>query len=132
MLLTDTNVLQRICLGSAIRHVNMLRARGVKLATTGHNAAELHRNLAKLGLSVEAVAIEADRTLEPFELIMPQEYLHWRNAADARLGEGGKPDWPLLAAALAIDAEIWSEDRDFFGTGVPVWSTPNLRFVQQD
>lgn len=36
-------------------------------------------------------------------------------------------DWPVLALALATDSAIWSDDRDFFGCGSPVWATPVLR-----
>jgi predicted nucleic acid-binding protein len=64
------------------------------------------------------------------ELIPAEEYEHLRHDADARLREGGKSDWPALAAALALEAEIWSEDVDFFGVGVPVWSTNNVQFVE--
>jgi predicted nucleic acid-binding protein len=35
-------------------------------------------------------------------------------------------DWPSVALALAIDAGIWSEDRDFFGCGLATWTTPVL------
>ena len=42
-------------------------------------------------------------------------------AARERLGQRGQPDWPVLAAAMLLDADIWSDDRDFFGVGVPVW-----------
>jgi predicted nucleic acid-binding protein len=32
----------------------------------------------------------------------------------------------LLALAWSLDADIWTTDRDFAGTGVASWSTPNL------
>jgi PIN domain len=32
----------------------------------------------------------------------------------------------VLALARDIDADIWTTDRDFAGTGVASWSTPNL------
>jgi hypothetical protein len=32
-------------------------------------------------------------------------------------------DWPILASALAIGCPIWTEDTDFFGCGVPTWTT---------
>ena len=32
-------------------------------------------------------------------------------------------DWPILAAALALDCPIWTEDRDFFGVGVATWTS---------
>jgi predicted nucleic acid-binding protein len=35
-------------------------------------------------------------------------------------------DWPSVALALFLDAEIWTEDRDFFGCGLPVWTTRTL------
>lgn len=32
-------------------------------------------------------------------------------------------DWPVLAAAFRLASQIGTEDRQFFGTGVPVWTT---------
>ena len=32
-------------------------------------------------------------------------------------------DWPVLASALALDCPIWTEDQDFFGSGVATWTT---------
>lgn len=132
MLLTDTNILQRVCLGRAVIHVETLQNRAVRIATTAHNAFELHRNLLNLGLSEVTARERVSAALGPFTLLEPDEYQHLAQAADARLQKGGKSDWPLLAAALATRASIWSEDRDFFGTGVPVWTTANLRFYQQE
>ena len=39
---------------------------------------------------------------------------------------GSTRDAHILALAWAVDADIWSSDRDFAGTGVATWSTPNL------
>jgi hypothetical protein len=36
-------------------------------------------------------------------------------------------DWPVVAAALAIDAEIWTNDNDFLGVGVATWTTDTLQ-----
>ena len=32
----------------------------------------------------------------------------------------------VLALAWSVDADVWTTDRDFAGTGVATWSTPNL------
>ena len=32
-------------------------------------------------------------------------------------------DWPVLATALALDCPVWTEDQDFFGSGVATWTT---------
>lgn len=35
-------------------------------------------------------------------------------------------DWPVVAAAVALAAGIWTNDNDFLGTGVPTWTTQTL------
>jgi predicted nucleic acid-binding protein len=35
-------------------------------------------------------------------------------------------DWPTVALALALEADIWTHDRDFFGCGVATWTTETL------
>jgi len=32
-------------------------------------------------------------------------------------------DWPALALAMQLECAIWTEDQDFFGTGVATWTT---------
>ncbi|MBB4153671.1 putative nucleic acid-binding protein [Sphingomonas jinjuensis] len=114
-----------------MRHVVALRERGVPLATTDRNAFELHRNLVgQLGLDEDEAMEEVDRVLAPFMLIGADEYDYLRDAARARLRQGGKSDWPALAAALAFGGQIWTEDVDFFGVGVAVWTTDNLPYLK--
>jgi predicted nucleic acid-binding protein len=36
-------------------------------------------------------------------------------------------DWPVVAAALALWTTIWTNDKDFFGTGVATWTTETLQ-----
>jgi hypothetical protein len=40
-------------------------------------------------------------------------------------------DAPTLALALALDCGIWTADHDFFGCGVPAWSTETLLWYVQ-
>ena len=35
-------------------------------------------------------------------------------------------DWPTVALALSMGIGIWTNDQDFFGCGVPVWTTETL------
>lgn len=41
-------------------------------------------------------------------------------------GNGSTRDAHVLALAWDTGADIWTTDRDFAGTGVATWSTPNL------
>lgn len=36
-------------------------------------------------------------------------------------------DWPVVASALVLSADIWTNDNDFLGTGVATWTTDSLR-----
>jgi predicted nucleic acid-binding protein len=47
-----------------------------------------------------------------------------RDAVPSR--NGSTKDAPVLALARSIDADVWTTDRDFAGTGIATWSTPNL------
>lgn len=35
-------------------------------------------------------------------------------------------DWPVLACALVIGCPVWTEDADFFGTGVATWTSDRV------
>jgi predicted nucleic acid-binding protein len=39
---------------------------------------------------------------------------------------GSIRDAHVLALAWSVDAVVWTTDRDFAGTGIASWSTPNL------
>ena len=45
---------------------------------------------------------------------------------------GSPSDAHVLACAWLLDADIWSYDRDFAGTGWPFWSNANLLRVLDD
>jgi predicted nucleic acid-binding protein len=47
-----------------------------------------------------------------------------RDAVASR--NGSIRDTHILALAWSVQGDIWTTDRDFAGTGVATWSTPNL------
>jgi predicted nucleic acid-binding protein len=51
---------------------------------------------------------------------------------EARRRVPGDPrDAPVVALALTLDCGIWTNDRDFFGCGLPVWNADTLRLRLQ-
>jgi len=56
------------------------------------------------------------------EWYQPQE-----QQALARISERDPDDWPALACALTLDCPVWTEDADFFGTGVATWTTSRVK-----
>lgn len=127
MLILDANVLVSAVVGRSDALIGATADRGVGLLVTEAQLGEARRVLVgKLGrprLAVEAALVQLGafvRTLEP------EIYESSEAAARTRLHERAQPDWPTLAAAIALGADVWSNDRDFFGVGVAVWSTRNV------
>ena len=56
------------------------------------------------------------------ELYQPLE-----QQALARISERDPDDWPALACALMLGCPVWTEDADFFGTGVATWTTSRVK-----
>jgi predicted nucleic acid-binding protein len=57
-------------------------------------------------------------------LVVSDVYTQVREEAEARIRD--PHDWSAVALALVMEAGIWADDQDFFGIGVPVWSTQVL------
>jgi predicted nucleic acid-binding protein len=53
-------------------------------------------------------------------------YSIFREEAQQRISARDPDDWPLVALSLFLQCPIWTEDTDFFGTGVAVWNTQNV------
>lgn len=68
-----------------------------------------------------ALTIVPVAALEP--LLGPCEVV-LRDAVASR--NGSTRDAHVLALAWSAEADVWTTDRDFAGTGVATWSTPNL------
>jgi len=53
-----------------------------------------------------------------------------REEAQARIRD--PEDWPTLALSLQLECAVWTEDQDFFGTGVATWTCATVeRFFGQ-
>jgi predicted nucleic acid-binding protein len=68
--------------------------------------------LEEIGRMVESV----DRSL----------YEDFENLARERVLTRDPDDWPIVAVALLLDFPIWTEDQDFFGSGVATWTTDRV------
>ena len=82
------------------------------LKKRGKSEAELSASLEHLGYIIEPV--ESDL------------YAAFESDARKRLRGRDESDWPVLATALALACAIWTEDADFFGTFVAVWTTSRI------
>lgn len=78
----------------------------------------------------EAVAARfwdaAVRVKEQSVTEVPEElYQHLKDEALSRLPRDAR-DWPVVALALSLGADILTGDEDFFGCGVATWTVETL------
>lgn len=62
-------------------------------------------------------------------MIEVEAYGAWEDEAKQRLKSRDPNDWPVLAVALTFGCGVWTEDADFFGTGVPTWTTDRVEIL---
>jgi predicted nucleic acid-binding protein len=53
-------------------------------------------------------------------------YRAYSTQAKQRIRARDIDDWPIVATALALGCPIWTEDMDFFGAGIPTWTTDRV------
>ncbi len=133
MIVLDANVLVSAILGKHTRAVlKTAMKRGLRFGAPLPQIEEAARVLIdKLFMPASEATGLLDELMRGVELIPEAGIAGFGGAARERLHTRAQSDWPVLAAALAYGAGIWSHDRDFFGTGAPVWSSRNIRFAPE-
>jgi predicted nucleic acid-binding protein len=109
----------------------LVAAHAAALVTTDRVVHEARRRIA-LGLKrpdllATVDALVAEMTVVPvaaLTLLLTQSEIALRDAVASR--NGSIKDAHVLALAWSVDADVWTTDRDFAGSGVATWSTPNL------
>lgn len=128
-LVVDANVILSAVIGG--RAADLMWKTRSELVTTAHTVQEVARYLPtladKAGISLE-VALGALRLLP---ITAHRRSLYGDRVAQARdLIESRDPDdVDLLALALKLKSPIWTNDRDFQGLGVEVYTTAQLAGV---
>ena len=129
-LVIDANILVRAVLGRRVREIIETYAEQASFFVPEVAYAEAEEHLPALVTRCGGNPDKALRFLRSLgglvDLIENEVYSQFESTARERLGGRDPDDWPILAAALAIGCPIWTEDTDFFGCGVPTWTTSRV------
>ena len=120
-LVLDANILIRASFGSRVSTQILRAQQSVDLFTPEICLRDAERHMAQIAAR-RAIPIElplraltaAMRCID----LLDEDFTSAHRSLSVKLLRDGD-DWPVLAAALALGATIWSEDQDFFGTGIP-------------
>ncbi len=105
--------------------------RSVALVTTDRAIEEARRRI-ELGMKQPELlellgALEMKMTVASVEALWPLvDQAAWALRHATNGANGSTRDAHILALAWEVGGDIWTTDRDFAGTGVATWSTPNL------
>jgi predicted nucleic acid-binding protein len=124
-LVIDANILIRGCLGMRVRTLIADYADRVDFFVAEANVAEAAHYIADLARAKnldETVCNEALLSLMAVVQMVENSVVESaREEALARIRDAN--DWPALALGLQLECAIWTEDQDFFGTGIATWTS---------
>lgn len=129
-LVLDANILIRAVLGKRVRELILAHAQTTQFFAPDVAYADARKYLPELlrkrGLEPDA-AMDFLGQLEAVVFPLDSE-LYGRVKADAlsRIEARDADDWPVLACALVLGCPVWTEDADFFGTGVATWTSDRV------
>lgn len=66
------------------------------------------------------------------EVVDRSLYEDFEELARARIASRDAGDWPVVATALMLAAPIWTEDQDFFGSGIATWTSNRIELYLRD
>ncbi len=130
MLVLDANILIRAVLGNKIRQLLMTFGESVEFFIPDVCVEDAEKYLPilfeKRNLPYDS-ALAVLTSLQPLLQIVDKN-LYQEHAIEAqqRMKNRDFHDWPVVATALTLACPIWTEDQDFFGSGLPIWTTDRI------
>ncbi|MBI2170445.1 MAG: PIN domain-containing protein [Chloroflexi bacterium] len=134
-LVLDANILIRAVLGRRVHVLLETYASHVHFLTPEVAYQEIRTHLPEI-LTRRGLAPTTARTLLEQGIlsrlpllvvpILHEVYAEREQEARKRLVGRDEADWPYLALALQLGCPIWTEDTDFFGSGVATWTTDRI------
>ncbi len=126
----DANILLRAVLGQRVRLLLFTYSNSVRFMAPRTVILEVEEHLpgllSKRGIPVDRAVEVLKAVVALLQIIDEDSYSACAVTARLRLEKRDVDDWPVLAAALALECPIWTEDSDFFGAGVATWTTDRV------
>jgi predicted nucleic acid-binding protein len=126
----DANILIRAVLGKRVRELIFDKVTTVKFFAPDVAYADARKYLPALlkkrGVNSTAAMLVLDRIECVVQSIDAELYEGMQQQALQRIAVRDADDWPVLACAMTLGCPVWTEDADFFGTGVATWTSDRI------
>lgn len=129
-LVIDANILLRAVFGASVLTLLNEHADTTGLYAPDVCFEEAQKHIPAISLRKKVNPLAAFEALERIsglvEGVSLSLYEEHEAAARRRIAARDPKDWPILATALILNCPLWTEDQDFFGTGIATWTTGNI------
>ncbi len=129
LLVLDANILIRATLGKKVRSHLMNFSDVVDFFTPDTCVEEAEKYLPiifkKRSIPFQP-ALEVFSFVKSFLKIVDKSIYQERAIEAQKRMKRDMQDWPAVATALLFNCPIWTEDKDFFGVGIPVWTSDRI------
>lgn len=135
-LVLDANILIRAVLGRRVRQILRLYGNDVRFCSPEVCFADARKYVVELAQHKGKESREALSFLEEIASLVQAVdvglYQNYEQRARRRIERRDSDDWPIIAVALMLDCPIWTEDRDFFGSGIALWTTDRVELYLRE
>ena len=126
----DANILVRAVLGQRVRLMLLEHADHIQFFAPDVAYQDAQKYLPGLLDKREVSGVVVEQVLGQLESIVQvmgaEVYGAMKTQALQRIAFRDADDWPVLACAMALNCPVWTEDADFFGTGVATWTSDRI------
>jgi len=129
-IILDANILIRAVLGKKVRDLIVLNADSVKFFAPDIAYVDARKYLPDIlkkrninDSAAMSVLDQLETIIHPIDIVL---YQNMQQKALQRIAFRDADDWPVLACAMMLGCPVWTEDADFFGTGVATWTTNRI------
>lgn len=130
VLVLDANIIVRAVLGEKVRNCLLMHSELVDFFTPDVCINDAEKYLPGI---FEKRSIPFSIAMDVFEHIKKILQVIDKSIYEERISEAQQrmktrdlDDWPVAATALLFNCPIWTEDKDFFGVDIPVWTTDRI------
>jgi predicted nucleic acid-binding protein len=135
-LVLDANILLRAMLGSSMQRLIEGYKDSVAFFSPDICFEDARKYIGKIavarGFDAAPGLVVLDQLAELIQAVESSSYARYEESARLRIASRDPEDWPILAAAPLLDCPVWTEDQDFFGSGVATWTTRNVEVYLRD
>ena len=135
-LVLDANILIRAVLGVRVPALLSQMAEHVRFFTPDVCVTDAYTYLPpileKRGIAPHISRTGLDAIIRMIGVLESEAYAGYEHRARNRMRHRDPNDWPIVACALLLECPIWTEDADFFGSGVAVWTTDRVALYLEE